>query len=119
MFQNLHMARIRYLRSERCCRLRYQRPEEDSPFLLLALRLSLVFPSHQCGKKGRSCPTEVSLLCESGVRGGKTRKPVRGSRFKDPVSFGAIDQVLINHSQKKKYCGESHKNTYVVSLFPD
>lgn len=41
------------------------------------------------------------------------------SLFNDPVSFGAIDQVLVNCSQKKKYNGEVHKNTYLITLACD
>lgn len=99
----------------------YQWLEEGSLFLLLALRQSLMFPSqqHAVGRKAEAVLQQVFLLRGSGVRAGKMCKLVCTSCFNDPVSFGAIDQVPVNYSQKKKYRGESHKNIYLVSLSSD
>lgn len=115
------MARICYLRFECCGRLGYRWLEESSPFLLLALRESLMFPSYQhaVGRKSAALLQRVCLLCGSGLGAGKMYKLLCASLFNDPVSFGAIDQVLVNCSQKKKYNGEVHKNTYLITLSCD
>lgn len=104
-----------------CYRWGYQWLEEGSLFLLLALRQLLMFPSHQhaVGRKAEAVLQQVSLLCGSGVRAGKMCKLVCTSCFNEPVSFGAIDQVPVNYSQKKKYRGEGHKNIYLISLSSD
>lgn len=84
--------------------MEFQWLEEGTPFLLLVLSQLLMFPSHQLavGRKKLSSTSFLAVWGRSKSWEDILKAFSNASHFNEPISFGAIDQVLVNYSWKKK-----------------